>query len=264
MEQQVVHARKVEPVRRPLHERERRLEVLAQPRERLGRGELAAGHVGGGGRELEARDHRLVHLPEHLGLRDVGGGIEVDEVAGRAVRLVARQAAALVRPRRPVPHVVEVQLAERCAVVAPHARDRVGIAVPGERGDLDTRVVAAPGLELLEDARGEGGAVVLVRVVEVRARRARAEAREGLVEAAQVATQARDREGVDDVALAPRRRALHLLDRPLGHGGVDAKAPRRAPVEAAFGPHAARQLDALAGVRDRDDVARGAERQRPH
>jgi hypothetical protein len=155
-----------------------------------------------------------------------------------------------------------VQLAERRAVVAPHARDRVDITLARERFDLRAQVVAAPGLELLEHPRREARAVVFVRVVEVRARRARAEAREGLVEAAEVAAEARDGEGVDDVALAARRRALHLLDRRLRDGAVDAPRTRRAPVEPPFGSHAARQLDALARIGNGDDVPRRPERQR--
>jgi hypothetical protein len=56
----------------------------------------------------------------------------VEEVAGRAVRLVAREAAAGVGPGAPATDVLEVQVRERLAIVTPHSRDRVLRAHAGE------------------------------------------------------------------------------------------------------------------------------------
>ena len=96
----------------------------------------------------------------------------------------------------------------------------------------------------------------------MRTRPARVLAREGLVEAPQVALEARGRERVDHVALAAGCRALHLLHRTLRDRAVHAPAAGRLPVEPAVRSHPARQVQALPALRHGDDVPRRAGRQR--
>ena len=91
----------------------------------------------------------------------------------------------------------------------------------------------------------------------------RAQPGERRVEMGQVAPERIGRERVDHAALAARRGALHLLDRPLRHEAVDPPGPGSArPFEAAVGGDAAREIHPLPARRDADHVQRPPGRQR--
>src|SRR5207248_6464375 len=96
---------------------------------RFRRRERAAGQMRGGASEFVHRDVLLVDPAKDLGLRDVGGGVEIDKVAGRAVGLVAGKAAVTVGPVGPMLDIREVQVRDRLAVVALHAANGLSIAL---------------------------------------------------------------------------------------------------------------------------------------
>ena len=122
--------------------------MIAEPRRAFGRSERVPGDVGGGGGETD--DERLGQVlvvvrnvgdvaaeagngerggAEDLGFRDVGVGVEIEEIAGGAVGLVADDVAAIVRPLYPGAEVVEVELGKGFTVVALDAAK--GVAVDG-------------------------------------------------------------------------------------------------------------------------------------
>src|SRR5436190_6997653 len=259
-------------VGRDLHVCQGAGEVLVEPGERLGRCESLPGDVRGRRRELV--DHRVrVRAPEHaedLRLRDVCRRVQIEQIAGGAVRLLAHQRAALVRPaRESLDEMLAQHLVERLPIVRLHARDVVIGAAPRERGKLVGEVVTAVRMEEREEL---GGSVarVLERIVEVRADRAARPRRRAIGEHAQISIGGVRREGIDRRACAtgrgsfdvvagearagdvhgpatgrrlPRRRARHgrwdaHASPVVGHGddGVDA-APRRIALPAVPAAH---------------------------
>ena len=91
----VVDAGDEEPVDVGADIRERRAEMLAEPRRRFRRDERPSGDVGRGCRPLEALNLGA------LGFRDVGRRVQVQQIGWGAVRLVAHLPPAVVRPLRP-------------------------------------------------------------------------------------------------------------------------------------------------------------------
>ncbi len=83
MIEDVVDAGDEEPVDVGADIRERRTEMLAEPRRGLSRDERPPGNVRRGGRPLEALNLGA------LGFRDVARRIQIQQVGGCAVRLVA-------------------------------------------------------------------------------------------------------------------------------------------------------------------------------
>ena len=236
-----------------LHEGERLLPVIAEPGGALGGGEGVAGDVGGGGGEAddEGLGEILVVVgdvggvaaeagdgegrgAEDFGFGDVGVGVEVEEVAGGAVGLVADEVSAVVRPLHPGAEVVEVELGEGFAVVALDAAEGVGgeggeggVAGFGEEGGgVGLEVVAVHRAEFLGELRGPVGAVVFEGVVELAADEAAGElvGGEGLVEFGEVTAEGGGGVGIEDEAFAAGGGAFDKLFRGLGDelaGGVE-------------------------------------------
>ena len=100
--------------------------------ERLGQVVVVVGNVGGFAAEAGDGEGRGA---EDLGFRNVGVGVEIEEIAGGAVGLVTDDVAAIVRPFYPGAEVVEVELGESLSVVALDATK--GVAVDG--GDFGGR-----------------------------------------------------------------------------------------------------------------------------
>ena len=96
----VIHAAHEQLVDLLLELVQRDREVLAEPRAGLGGRESSPGDMRGRGREFadEWIAAGVTQRSEDLCFRDVAGGVEVEQVAGRAVRLVAGETAARVRP----------------------------------------------------------------------------------------------------------------------------------------------------------------------
>ena len=242
VEEEVIHAAKPEEVGGGFGVGEGGLKVLGEPCEGLGGVQPMPGDVGGGGGELQEGDLFFIHFAEDLGLGDVGIGVAIEEVAGAAVGLIAHEAAVRVRPVAPVVEVVEVQLAERLAVVGADALHGVGVAFARERGKVLAQVVAAPLLELCEEIRRPSRAEILERIVELRARWLGA--RECFIEAREVAIYRGGGEGIEDIARAAGSRALHLLHGVALHCGI--QPPRtggRCPVAPVRG-----EVELFAGV----------------
>ena len=254
----VVHAAEEEVVERGAHVGQLGDEVLGEPRRRFGRREALAGDVRRRRRELEARELGA------LGLGDVGRGVEIEDVGRRAVRLVAHDAAARVRPVGPrLGEAVEHEVGDGLAIVGEHAPRGVRRAALEQRGQIEAQIVAAARLELVEHPRRPvalaARVVHLVRVVE-EAAHAHVAAGEGAVEPAQVVGDRLAREVVDDVPLAARRGALDLLAVPALEEGVQRPlAVERVQVDDAGRRHARGDVLDVARLRVRDD---GDERQR--
>src|SRR5688500_7007704 len=103
--------------------------MLAEPGERLARDERFAGDVGGGGGEAGHQGLRRVLADvalvaavagdgeraraERLGFRDVDERVEVEEVRGRAVALIAREPDVSMAPVDPCADVFEMKFVER-------------------------------------------------------------------------------------------------------------------------------------------------------
>ncbi len=100
-------------------------------------------------------DDRQLGQTEGFGLGNIRSAVQVQQVAGSAVRLVARLESFFMRPLHPCVHVVEMQLRQRAPVVALDARQRVVVermlAAECRRVRLD--VVA---VHLLEHLRQRG------------------------------------------------------------------------------------------------------------
>ena len=185
-----------------------------------------------GGRRGEPRDERLrevlAHVPllaavarnrkrtgpEDLGLGHVGQGVEVDEVRGRAVGLLAGLAAHRMTPVHPDPQVVRVELRERRPVVGLHAGHRVGIPLALERPPLGIEVVAMHFAKRLGHL-GRPVRLILERVVELTVDRAFRQRLERRREGLEIPPCRRWRIRVDHEALAAWRGPLHLEPRGL-------------------------------------------------
>ena len=183
-----------------LHEGEGFLPVIAEPRGGFAGGERVAGDVRGGrgeandqgfgevlvivgdvgGVATEAGD-RKGRGTKNLGFGDVGVGVEIEEITGSAVALVAHDVAVIMRPFYPRAQVVEVELGEGLAVVALDAAEGfapeafliefrdVGRRAREQRGRVVLDIVAVHLAENLGEPRGPVGAVVFERVVELAA-----------------------------------------------------------------------------------------------
>ena len=221
-----VHARAEHQVEVGLHLRQRGAEMLRQPGERLARGQRLTRDVRRTRRVFQHREVRVVAAreagvgaqptdaevgqAEALDLRDIDGGIDIDEVGGRAVRLVTHLHAVAVAPCRPLlREVLQQQLCQRLAVVARHLR----IAVEKLRQAV-FKSVAAAAAELLEQRRGPVGVIHLVAVVEEDGGHAPFRiAGKRLLEAFEIVRHGGGIEVVHHPALASRRGTLHLLPR---------------------------------------------------
>ena len=199
-----------------------------------------------------------------LGLGDVGRGVEVEDVGRRAVRLIAHDAAARVRPVGPrLGEAFEHEVGDGLAIVGEHAPRGVRRAALEQRGQMQSQIVAAARLELVEHPRRPvalaARVVHLVRVVE-EAAHAHVAAGEGAVEPAQVVGDRLAREVVDHVPLAARRGALDLLAVPALKEGVERPLTvERVQVDDAGRRHARGDVLDVALLRVRHD---GDERQR--
>ena len=163
----VVDAREEEQVQKTLDLPRTLAEVLADPRAAFGRDEARALHVRRRGGEF--RDKDVAAVVEHLRLRDVGERVEVEPVRGRAVRLVAREDAARTAPVRPHAERLHGKLGERLAVVEAQFPQIRRLPRPRKLPPPGREVVAAPGLEHLEEARRPGRPEVLPGIVVERA-----------------------------------------------------------------------------------------------
>ena len=216
MVEDAVHAGEEEPIDERLYFGQRLGEMLRDPGTGLG------GHMRLA-RDMRRRRGELgdeyvpVSLAEHLRLRDVRQGVEIQPVHGRAVRLVARLHAARVAPFDPLrKHLLHHQVVQRLAVVALHARHLFRIALPAEHVPLVHEVVAAPRLEhgrqLGAPARREILVAVVVEMFRQRGAR--------LVEHLELLEERIHRAGRERVHHRPapaKPGALHLLARQLRH-----------------------------------------------
>src|SRR5258708_4739575 len=100
--------------------------MFAQPGEGFGGGEIAAGDVG-------------------------GGGVGVEEFAGSAVGLVARETAVTMGPIRPAIQITQMHIGNSLAIITLDPRDDVGRTFAEERGELRAKVVAAAFLKCVEE-----------------------------------------------------------------------------------------------------------------
>ena len=114
MVENVVDAVGEDAVELGFYEREGLFPMIAEPRGALGGGQVVAGDVGGGGGEADDEGLGEVLIvvgdvggvaaeagdgerrgAEDFGLGDVGVGVEIEEVAGGAVRLVTHDVSAI-------------------------------------------------------------------------------------------------------------------------------------------------------------------------
>ena len=195
--------------------------MLVDPRAALAGDEARALHMGR--RRGELRDEDVAVLVEHLGFRDVGEGVEVKPVGGRAVRLVAGDDAARATPVRPDRKRVEDEVGQRLAVVVAEAELLVLRAARArECGQVVAQVVAALRLERLEQGGRPRCAVVFIGVVVERARGDGAGTVERNGERLQVLAHGVRRERVDHQPLAGSGRAFYL---DSGRHGIEGHAP---------------------------------------
>ena len=191
--------------------------MLVDPRAAFRRDESAAPHVRGGRREL--RHENVPRRIEHLGFGDVGGGVEVQKVRRRAVRLVARLRAEPVRPFRPAREVLHDHVGNRLAVVVLDASDGVGVADAGEFGVVVFQRVPAQPPERGGKFRRPRRFVVGVGIVVEAPRTHRARTRERAVERLEEGAHRLLRARVDHDALP---RFGGLVDLPAGRRGLEA------------------------------------------
>ena len=183
-----------------LHEGEGFLPVIAEPRGGFAGGERVAGDVRGGrgeandqgfgevlvivgdvgGVAAEAGD-RKGRGTKNLGFGDVGVGVEIEEITGSAVALIAHDVAVIMRPFYPRAQVVEVELGEGLAVVALDAAEGfapeafliefrdVGRRAREQGSRVVLNIVAVHLAENLGEPGGPVGTVVFERVVELAA-----------------------------------------------------------------------------------------------
>ena len=208
------------------------VEMLVQPGGGLGGGERLVGHMGGRGGGLHADDAAALRLG------DVAHAVQVQDVGGGAVGLVADALALPGGPLLPEPGVfLAEQFPDGLPVVEDHAVLHLRVARGAEQfGHMGLEVIAAAGLEFGEEFRGPvgiaPGVVHLVGIVEIVADLADVAAREGLVELLQVVLDGRAREMVDYIALAAGTGALHELAVPAQEQRADRPvAFRRRPVQ---------------------------------
>ncbi len=164
----VVDAREEKLVQEPLDLPWTLAEVLADPGTAFRRDEARPLHVRRRGGELRNED--VAAVVEHLRLRDVGERVEVKPVRGCAVRLVAREDAACAAPVRPHAERLHGELGERFAVVEAQLPQLRRLTRPRKFPPPGREVVAAPGLERLEETRRPGRPEIFPRIVVERAR----------------------------------------------------------------------------------------------
>src|SRR5262245_39661752 len=114
----------------------------------------------------------MLHLDgaEHFRLRNVCGGIDVQQVSRRPVGLVAGKASVGVAPTGPTLDVGKVQIGNGLAVVVFDTGASVRWPLAEERRQLRAKVVAAAGFELSEEISRVLCAVIFKGIVEMRAR----------------------------------------------------------------------------------------------
>ena len=161
VKEQMVCAGKEQVIRRVLGLRQRGLEMIRQPRERFRGRPFAPARVRRGGGKLVHQYILFAETAKDLRFRDVRRGVKVHEICGSAVRLIAGEIAATVRPVRPAPDPVDVQIGDRLAVILLHAVHDPGIAVAGQGGQPGAQIVAAAFPELVEKVRRPIGLVIL-------------------------------------------------------------------------------------------------------
>ena len=84
-------------------------------------------------------------LAEKFRFGNVGGGVKVEPVAGRAVRLIARDETFRMRPRRPLgQRFFGHDFGNGLAIIALHAVGVVVVVLAEERGQFGLQSVAAP------------------------------------------------------------------------------------------------------------------------
>ena len=258
----VVHPREEVGVHRGLDVAQGGDEVLVQPGGGLRGGQGLVGHVRGGRGGLHPDDAPA------FGLRDVAHAIQVHDVGGGAVGLVAYALALRGGPLLPQHGVLLAQeFADGLAVVEHHAVLHFLLAGKSQKfGHVRLEVVAPAGPEFFEEGRGPvavpAGVVHLVGVVEIVAYLADVVALEGLVELLQVAGDGLAREVVDHVALAAGTSPLDQFAVPAQEQGAQGPvAFRRRPVKGAVLPDACGQvLVRAAGTVGRDGDQREFQR----
>ena len=231
VEQHVVDTAGEQQVQFGLYLRQRRTEMLCQPRHRLAGRQQFAGDVGctrrvfqrsAAAQRIQVKalvvaqtlDAEAVQV-EVLRLGDVGLGIQVYQVAGRAVRLVASGGSVAVRPLCPLAGEVLLEhVRQRLTVVGIHLLVAVQQLV-----QVLVELIAAARLKLLKHLRRPVGLVYLIRVVEEAVRPFGTRLRELRVEVFQVLCHGISVEIVDHQPLAAGRRTLHLHHPVLDVGG---------------------------------------------
>ena len=168
--------------------------------------EVAARHARVGAQSLDAQ----LGESEALYLRNVDRRIEVEQVGGRAVGLVAHQHAVAVGPADPLLcEVLVEQVAERLAIVGQHL---VAVVLQSQQFvQVFAEVVAAPFLKLVEERGCPVGAIHLIGVVEESVGVGDARRCKGFLEALQIVLHGLAVEVVYHPSLATRGGALHLL-----------------------------------------------------
>ena len=207
--------------------------MFLQPGAGFAGGERMSGHVRRRGGKL---GNQLFAIEvKHLCLGDVGDGIEIEQIARRAVGFVACQEAVVTRPLRPKrQRNLSHQIGDGFAIVAFHAGGAI-IRLAAEQGrELVLQTIAPPLFKLREEVRRPVG-LVLVRILILRARHRTAVGRERLIEPAQVICHRPRVKQVEHPALAAGGGALHLLGRGfLGNGKDPPGTPFRRPVHLAL------------------------------
>ena len=187
-------------------------------------------------------------------LGDVALGVQVEQVGGGAVGLIANDRAVLVGPVAPRHgELVEQQVGDRLAVVATDAGDRLLVAVARERLNLFEQIVAAPIAELFQKLGRPVGlarrVVDFVGVVEKRPQRADLAAGKGVVELFKIRGEGLAGKMVDDVPFAPRPGPFDLLAVPAGEESIQSPLPSsrgRRPIERPVRGDAIVETDGLA------------------
>ncbi len=251
MIEDVIDAGDEEPVDVGADIRERRTEMLAEPRGGFRRHERPPGNVRRGGRPLEALNLGA------LGFRDVARRVQIQQVGWCAVCLVAHLPPPLARPPRPLDgERLEQQIRDGLAVVGKHAGVDVGAfstrrlfttRVHEKRWQVPAEVVSTPLLKLREErwcpVRLTCRIVDFVRVVEERAQARQSMSGKGAIERREVAANRVAGEMVDDVALATGSGALDELAVPPGKERVKPPpAGGRGPVEYPAGSDTSGQI----------------------
>ena len=231
VEENMIVAGQKQEVRRLFDQRKRGLKMIGQPGEGFRGGKRPPGEMrGGGGKLVHGIVLRALSAEGHLfGFGDVGGGINIHQVGGRAVRLVAAQAAVAVGPGRPILDVGQVQIGQGLAVIGPDARGRFLRPFAEQGGQLRPQIIS-PARGKLGEQRGRPfRAVILVRIVEVGAGHGSLIDGEMLVEIRQIGVHCRGGKGIQHRADPAGGRALDLLRRAGFPNPIETPCSGRAP-----------------------------------